>query len=187
MRYIIAYYTLFVKLAARGRRLYNDSMNSRVSSLVLAVCVVGVVGVASWRAGWFATSEPYEPPAPAPVVSEPQPVVSASGDIRVSSPLSGSIVPSVFDVRGEARGIWYFEASFPVQVRAPDGALIAQAVAHAQGEWMTESFVPFVASFDIAAASTTYRGPALLILMRDNPSGLPEKDDSVTVPLVIQY
>jgi len=31
-----------------------------------------------------------------------------------------------------------------------------------------------------------YTGPATLILIRDNPSGLPEHDDSLPIPIVIR-
>ncbi len=32
----------------------------------------------------------------------------------------------------------------------------------------------------------SYRGPATLILLKDNPSGLPEHDDALEIPIVIQ-
>lgn len=85
-------------------------------------------------------------------------------------------------VIGEARGPWYFEASFPVQVRDPDNNLVGQGIAQAGAEWMTENFVPFSATVTVA----NYTGPATLVLLKDNPSGLPENDDAVFFPIVVQ-
>ncbi len=35
--------------------------------------------------------------------------------IRLSSPRPGEVVTSPLTIRGEARGYWFFEASFPVE------------------------------------------------------------------------
>ncbi len=86
-------------------------------------------------------------------------------------------------VAGSAPGNWFFEASFPIQVRDKDNNKIAQGVAQAQGEWMTTEQVSFTSTITL---STPYSGPATLVLMRDNPSGLPENDDALEIPIVIQ-
>jgi hypothetical protein len=68
--------------------------------------------------------------------------------IKVQTPLVESLVSSPLNISGEARGNWFFEASFPVVLVDWDGVVVAEGVAEAQGEWMTESFVPFVASLE---------------------------------------
>jgi hypothetical protein len=108
---------------------------------------------------------------------------ATAGLITVTSPLPGSTVPKVFKIMGSARGAWYFEASFPVKVVGKSGEILAQLPASAKGEWMTEDFVPFVAEIKIPA---TYSGPATLILSKDNPSGLPEHDASISFNVVIK-
>lgn len=105
-------------------------------------------------------------------------------DIAVEVPFPGAVVGKEFSVVGQARGPWYFEAVFPVEVVAPDGTVLAQAQAQAQSEWMTESFVPFRADLTVPQ---DFIGPAFLILKRDNPSGLPENDASVTIPITVEY
>lgn len=102
--------------------------------------------------------------------------------ITVSEPVSGAIVSNDFYVRGEARGPWYFEASFPIEVRSDSGRVVGHGIAQAQGDWMTKDFVPFSAEVHIAG----YAGPATLILRKDNPSGLPEHDDSISIPVVVR-
>ncbi len=105
-----------------------------------------------------------------------------SDKVIITSPLANSAVAKTFTVTGEAKGQWYFEASFPVQVRDKDNNKVGQGIAQAQGDWMTAEFVPFKADVTV----TNYSGPATLVLLKDNPSGLPENEDSVEIPIVIQ-
>jgi hypothetical protein len=56
-------------------------------------------------------------------------------------------------------------------------------VAQAQGDWMTEDFVPFKADIKVP---DTFGGNATLILTKDNPSGLPEHDASISFPITIE-
>lgn len=102
--------------------------------------------------------------------------------IVVDSPLPGQSVTKTFSVTGKARGTWYFEASFPIKVVDRDGTILFSAPAQAQGDWMTEDFAPF--KVDITLKST-YTGEATLILNKDNPSGLSEKEASVSIPIKI--
>jgi hypothetical protein len=104
-------------------------------------------------------------------------------NIVVSKPLPGEKVAQTFSLQGEARGGWYFEASFPVEVQGIDGEVLTTAIAQAEGEWMTELFVTFKAQVEIPAS---YHGPATVILKKDNPSGMPENDGSLSYPIVIE-
>ncbi len=111
--------------------------------------------------------------------------INASADlIVVENPTPGSVTGKEFSVVGEARGTWYFEASFPIEVRDANGNVIASGHAEAQSDWMTESFVPFSASISVPES---FIGEAVLVLMNDNPSGLPEKNRSVSFPFTIEY
>lgn len=119
------------------------------------------------------------PPPPAAPASAAIPTTDAR--IQVSSPIPGQAVTSPLTVTGRARGNWYFEASFPVELRtAADGRLLAQTAAAAQGEWMTEAFVPFIATLEYTATSAI---DVLVVLKRDNPSGLPANDAQVSIPV----
>jgi len=102
--------------------------------------------------------------------------------IRLSYPRPGDVIGSPLVVTGEARGYWFFEASFPVLVTDWDGKIIGEGYATAEGDWMVEDFVPFT-------AEVTFKKPDLyldrgtLILKKDNPSGLPEHDDALEIPI----
>lgn len=104
----------------------------------------------------------------------------ASELIRVAAPIPNALVQSPITVSGEARGNWYFEASFPVRLLDANGNLLVAVPAHARGEWMTPEFVPFEATLAFATPKTE---TGTLVFAKDNPSGLPEHDLSVSVPV----
>lgn len=100
--------------------------------------------------------------------------------VRVDSPRSGATVSSPLTVSGEARGNWYFEASFPVRLLDANGKELAVAPAQAQGEWMTTEFVPFSVTLTFSLPTTA---TGTLVLEKDNPSGLPQNAGEVRVPI----
>lgn len=101
-------------------------------------------------------------------------------DIVVHSPTASMTVESPLVVVGEARGTWYFEASFPIELVDANGLRLAIVPAQAQEDWMTEAFVPFSATLTFNAPTTA---TGTLILHKDNPSGLPEYDDELRIPI----
>lgn len=126
--------------------------------------------------------------------------------IRIASPRPNDKIKSPVEIRGAARGYWFFEASFPIFVVDWDGKIIGQGNATANNNWMTEDFVPFTASvqFDISQISGNpaitagkYSKQGSLILKKDNPSGLPQNDpegeqtpygagDALEIPVVFE-
>jgi len=104
--------------------------------------------------------------------------------VRLTAPLPNAVIESPLTVTGEARGTWFFEASFPVVLVDGDGAIIATGIAQADGEWMTEDFVPFTATVTFTRPAYGDRGS--LLLRKDNPSGLPEHDDALEIPIRFQ-
>jgi len=77
--------------------------------------------------------------------------------IRVTYPMPGDNVTSPLIIEGEA-------------------LIIADHYAEAQGEWMTEDFVPFKAELEFEKPEYGERGT--LILQKNNPSGLKDHDDA---------
>lgn len=101
--------------------------------------------------------------------------------IRVSSPLPNMDIQSPLTVKGEAVGYWFFEGSFPIRLYDSKGNLLAETNAEAQGKWMTESFVPFEAKLSF---KTPGDESGKLVLLRSNPSGLPENDMEYSIPVI---
>ena len=95
-------------------------------------------------------------------------------------PRPGETIKSPLIATGQARGYWFFEASFPIYVLNDKNEIIGVGFATADDEWMTEDFVPFSVEvhFDAKEAKTGF-----VVLKKDNPSGLPEHDDELRIPV----
>lgn len=130
-----------------------------------------------------ATTTPEVVTPTPPVTETPSVDQPLSARVVVRTPAKNSTVGTTFAVTGEAPGNWFFEADFPIQVRDKDGNVIARTFASAQGEWMTTEQVGFASTIIVEGG---YKGPATLILVKNNPSGLPEHDDAVEIPIQIQ-
>jgi len=101
--------------------------------------------------------------------------------IRVDNPRQNQTITSPLTITGQARGNWFFEAVFPIKLYDSDGSLLATAIAQTKSDWMTEEFVPFTAELEFKA---TGQGSGFLVLEKDNPSGLPEYDDQLQIPIL---
>lgn len=157
---------------------------------ILFIVFVAVIAFAAgvWYTGGFeSTPTTPTPTTTPPVIPTPAPAQALYDNadtnlIQVTTPKPGEVLPSTFTLSGKARGGWYFEASFPYQVLDANGMKIAEGPAQATGDWMTPEFVPFTLKINIP----NYKGKATLVLKNDNPSGLPENDASVSIPITIQ-
>ena len=117
-----------------------------------------------------------------PAGETPAPQHPSFEDMLVVESLDNSdTVASPLTITGKARGGWYFEASFPVQIKNASGTVIAEGPAQAQGEWMTQDYVPFKITLSFPAQAAGSKGT--VVLRNDNPSGLPENDKSLEIPV----
>ncbi|MFA7216378.1 MAG: Gmad2 immunoglobulin-like domain-containing protein [Candidatus Paceibacterota bacterium] len=103
--------------------------------------------------------------------------------LKVASPASGARVSSPLIIEGEARGYWFFEASFPVRLLDEDGNELAVGIAQAKSNWMVENYVPFEVKIEFSNPDSDI---GYLVFEKDNPSGLPENADSVSMPIFFQ-
>lgn len=101
--------------------------------------------------------------------------------IFIESPKNGATISSPLTVNGVAQGSWYFEASFPLVLKDSNGKVIAESHASSQGDWMIADYVAFSGTLTFAKQAAGSEGA--LILRKDNPSGLPEHDDSREIPV----
>ena len=129
------------------------------------------------------TTEPSDTiPSPTTETSAPAPK-PLHERVSVTYPKLNASVAKKFTVTGKAPGNWFFEASAPYMLTTPEGDKIAQGHLDAIGDWMTTELVEFKGEVSVNPA---YSGPATLVLMKDNPSGMPEHDDSLEIPIVVQ-
>lgn len=151
---------------------------------VLAIAVLLLAGAGCAPTVAPVATETYAPPAaepapaPAPAPNGPE---AKANLITVANVAPGDQVSSPLTVTGEARGYWYFEASFPVELLDGNGAQLAIAPAQAQSDWMTEDFVPYSVTLTFPTPSTA---TGTLMLRKDNPSGEPQFDDFLAIPVI---
>lgn len=110
-----------------------------------------------------------------PVVIEEE----KESEVIINTPLENEVVSSPLVVSGQARGSWFFEGSLPVKILDEAGNILAIAPATAETDWMTSDFVPFKALLNFTSTSSA----GSLVIAKDNPSGLVEFDDSISIPL----
>lgn len=103
--------------------------------------------------------------------------------IQVEKPGPNMDVGSPLTVEGRARGYWYFEGSFPIELVDKDYQTLTTGIAQAQGSWMTEDWVPFKATltYDVPDDERGY-----LIFRRANASGKPQHDRGYRRPVIFR-
>lgn len=135
-----------------------------------------ILTAAAFAGALLACSPPQQAETSAPVAE----TANASG-VTVTTPASSARVTSPLVVEGTAPGDWYFEAQFVAQLRSADGALLAEAPALAQSDWMTEAPVPYRAEFVFTVTADT---PATIVLQEDMPADNAQPRE-VTIPVVL--
>ncbi len=100
--------------------------------------------------------------------------------IRIDNIAPNQIITSPLTVTGQAVGNWYFEASFPVELLDGNGKSILIEPATAKSDWMTTNFVPFSITLSFSMPKTA---TGTLVFRNDNPSGLPENQKELRIPV----
>ena len=147
---------------------YQNKMKSNIKYLIIGVIIVILILInLALIFDWGRSSD-----------------VSASNrgsEIIVDSPKVDSVISNKVKISGKAKGSWFFEAVFPIELQDPEGNIIATSTATAEGDWTTESFVPFTASLSFSVPTTT--GYGIIVLKNDNPSGDPSKSKTLEIPV----
>lgn len=107
-------------------------------------------------------------------------ITQDNSPIRVMSPKTNAVIKSPLMITGEAKGTWFFEAVFPVRLLDGNGKEIAHGQARATSDWMTTDYVPFTAELTFTKPMTAQ---GILYFAKDNPSGLPQNDARIDVPV----
>lgn len=163
-------------------------MKKTTKLILLILLTTVIVLVALW---WRQAQTPLVTLNDSPETVQTQEEVTYNTDkkddlIQVAEPQSGQVVSSPLEVSGKARGYWFFEASFPMEIINADGMIVGQSFATAEGEWMTEEFVDFTGEIEYEPGLDISGTSGFLILRKDNPSGLPENDDYLAIPIIFE-
>ena len=107
-----------------------------------------------------------------------------STEVVVETPLPDSVVVSPLNVSGKINNSWLFEGQFTIELLDNEENEIAFAVANevVPGSWLEHGMVDFTATLNfVTNAESGY-----LVFIKDNPSGLPEFDDSYEIPVLFE-
>lgn len=100
--------------------------------------------------------------------------------INITSPKILSKIKSPVFISGQAKGTWFFEASFPVKITDIDGNILGQGPVTAKSDWMTEEEVAFEGTIPFQRGSAT---SGFVVFTPDDPSGL-DRYESVKVSVI---
>lgn len=114
-------------------------------------------------------------------------VVDLGSPIIVETPRPNSVISSPLSLVGKARGYWFFEATAPVELLDGSGKVIGQGIITSAGDWMTEEYVTFTGTVNFVNSyfdsQLTTQKNGIVRFKNDNPSGLPEKELALEVPI----
>lgn len=110
--------------------------------------------------------------------------INENAEVVVTSPERGALVSSPLTVTGKAKGNWFFEDNMPVTLKDTNGKVLAQKGARSvDGNWMTADYVNFTVTLEFANPETEF---GVIIIEKDNPSGLPENGASYAIPVKLK-
>ncbi len=102
-------------------------------------------------------------------------------EFLLENPRPNQKIASPIRVSGQARGIWFFEGSFSGELFDRNNTSLGTVILQADGEWMTEEFVPFEGELSYTTPGTE---TGTLVIMNANPSGLPEHEKKINIPVM---
>jgi hypothetical protein len=103
-----------------------------------------------------------------------------TAEVVVENVAAGQLVRSPLNVKGKARGNWFFEANIPVTLKDQTGKVLTQKGFQAKGDWMTTEFVEFEGTLEFSNPATEF---GTLVIAKDNPSGLEQFDKEISIPV----
>lgn len=100
--------------------------------------------------------------------------------ILISSPKINEKIKSPLKIEGKARGFWFFEAQFTVELFDANKNFLGKTILTAKDNWMTEDFVSFEGKLDFLPPSASFGS---LKFSSANASGLPENQKIFEMPV----
>lgn len=104
----------------------------------------------------------------------------STAPLEIQTPKIGEPITSPLTIKGQAPGNWFFEDSFPIKITDSTGNTLGSSTAKSIGDWMTSSLVDFTAIITFEETSDTQ---GFIMFSKDNPSDLPENDQSIKLPI----
>lgn len=150
---------------------------AKYTAIILGVIIFVLLGILAF----------VNPPQKGNVVSGsvaevPNYPTSPDGHVKIADPAPNQTIISPKAVSGWVTGGgWFFEGSFPIKVVDADGSILGTGFASAkQGEWTSTGTVLFMGTISFRAS---HSATGSIVFSKDNPSGLSQNDESLSVPI----
>lgn len=140
---------------------------------VLTILVIILIAILFW---WFFTADKKDAYFnETKIIGNADSLVSFS--ISPGQEVSGEIVAT-----GTLSGGYFFEANVLVNILDKNKKLLRAGNGTAKTDWMTSGPVGFDTVLDFSGLK---KGQAFIEIHNDNASGLPENDQSILIPIII--
>ena len=144
---------------------------------IIILGIVALIGIGVYGYFHFFVGSP---------VSNMSSTNGASGDVADLVQLSiapGATITDVVTITGDIKGVYFFEGKAQGMLLDENKKVLNTFSLDATSNWLTADAVSFTAKVDTTSALA---GPGFIRLKSDNPSGDPEKDKYIDIPIVIQ-
>jgi len=100
--------------------------------------------------------------------------------IIIDFPKENEKIKSPLKITGKAKGNWFFEAEFTVELYDQNDNFLGKTILTAKDNWMTENFVAFEGILEFSGPKTNF---GKIRFLSSNPSGLSEHQKIFEMPV----
>lgn len=117
-----------------------------------------------------------------PVIGNKEDIIGKKDDLISFSIFPNTKVHGIVSYRGVIKGAYFFEANILINILDANKKVLKASNAVATTDWMTQP-VSFEGNIDFTDLP---KGKAYFEIHNDNPSGLPENNKSILIPIIIE-
>jgi len=162
-----------------GKKFFESKLNTILLLVLIVLMVFALRMMLKDKATYFPNSNQQNVETP----DVTRVIEGKKEDLISFSIAQNTKVQGTLSYRGSIKGAWFFEANIMINILDINKNVLKASNAMAKTEWMTVEPVEFEGNIDF---STLPKGPAYFEIHNDNPSGLPENDKSILIPIVIE-
>jgi len=171
----------------------NKFFGSKLNSILLLVLIILIVFAIKImlrnEREYFGVFQPNKIQVEKPVIDTTMPeipkenILGNKDDLISFSIRPNTKVHGVVSYRGIIKGAYFFEANVLINILDINKKVLKSSNAVAKTDWMTSGPVSFEGNIGFTGLP---KGKAYFEIHNDNASGLPEKDKSILIPIIIE-
>ncbi len=107
--------------------------------------------------------------------------IDISNSPTISTPRENARITSPVIIKGVVPSGWMFEGQFPVELRDTNDKIIGRGIAKEveSGSWSSGKSIDFITTVEFTSVGKS----GFIVLLSDNPSGIPEKQLTFKLPV----